>query len=128
MRGVKIYNDNNSTTPDATTAALRAFGEQKNVVLIMGGADKGLDMSALAEEIPKHCKKVILLAGTGTDSILDQLPEASTVGRLSEAVTEAMSSATPGDTILFSPAFASFGLFTNEYDRNDQFVALVGKV
>ncbi len=128
VHGVKIYNDNNSTTPDATIAALRAFGEQKNVVLIMGGADKGLDMSALVEEIPKHCKKVILLAGTGTDRILDQLPESSTVGRLSEAVTEAVKAATPGDTILFSPAFASFGLFTNEYDRNDQFVGLVGKI
>ena len=80
------------------------------------------------EEIPKHCKKVILLAGTGTDRILDQLPESSTVGRLSEAVTEAVKAATPGDTILFSPAFASFGLFTNEYDRNDQFVGLVGKI
>ena len=128
VKGVKIYNDNNSTTPDATIAALRAFGEQKNIILIMGGADKGLDMSALVEEIPQHCKKVILLAGTGTDRIIDQLPAASTVGRLCEAVTEAMSSATPGDTIVFSPAFASFGLFTNEYDRNDQFVELVGKV
>ena len=139
VNGVKIYNDNNSTTPDATIAAIQALRSDQqvhdkqaqgaphnqNVILIMGGADKGLDMSALVQEIPKHCKKVILLVGTGTDRIIDQLPEATPCGRLSEAVSAAFKSATPGDVVVFSPAFASFGLFVNEYDRNDQFVELV---
>jgi UDP-N-acetylmuramoylalanine--D-glutamate ligase len=66
MKGVKIYNDNNATTPEATIAALKALsadrqdldagnppspeatgGHGKNIILIMGGADKGLDMNTL---------------------------------------------------------------------------------
>jgi len=47
------------------------------------------------------------------------------VEALGPAVAAAKAAATAGDTILFSPGFASFGLFKNEYDRNDQFVALV---
>ena len=64
FNGVKIYNDNNATTPDATVAALKALG--KNVILICGGSDKGLDMTALVNKIPKHCKAVILLPGSGS--------------------------------------------------------------
>jgi UDP-N-acetylmuramoylalanine--D-glutamate ligase len=43
---------------------------------------------------------------------------------LDAAVREAVASAEPRDVILFSPAFASFGMFKNEYDRNDQFVRI----
>ncbi len=128
VHGVKIYNDNNSTTPDATLAALRAFGDTSNIILILGGSDKGLDMSALVEEIPKHCKSVLLLPGTGTERIAAHLPQAQTCTSLEEVVADAFAHAAPGDVILFSPAFASFGMFKNEYDRNDQFVALVGKM
>ena len=44
---------------------------------------------------------------------------------LNKAVQEAFASAESGDTILFSPAFASFGMFKNEYDRGDQFNEIV---
>ena len=47
---------------------------------------------------------------------------------LKEAVKEAFKDAKKGDVILFSPAFASFGLFVNEYDRGDQFVRIVKKL
>src|SRR3989338_4903859 len=86
--GVKIYNDNNATTPDATIAALKALRDSRNriqdsrthescllnhesnhIVLIMGGTDKGLDMDKLMAEIPKHCKVVILLRESGTEKI-----------------------------------------------------------
>lgn len=123
---VKVYNDTTATTPEATLAALRALDTgAKNIVLIMGGADKDLDMNALLFEIPKHAKRTILLAGTGTNRVLEFLPEASVFDDLSKAVQEAFLAAGPGDIILFSPAFASFGMFKNEYDRGDQFVALV---
>lgn len=125
--GVKIYNDTNATTPEAALAALEALGEEgkQNIVLIMGGADKGLDMNKLLVEIPKHAKRVILLAGTGTDRVLEFLPEASVFDDFGKAVEEAMHSAKSGDCVLLSPAFASFGMFKNEYDRGDQFNALV---
>lgn len=125
--GVKIYNDNNSTTPEATLAALAALGdkEKKNVILIMGGADKNLDMSRLVAASRDYCKKVFLLAGSGTDRIKKEFPESLIYQTIPDAVKESFTGASEGDVILFSPAFASFGMFKNEYDRNDQFVAAV---
>lgn len=125
VRGVSIYNDNNATSPMATLAGLKAVADGKNVVLIMGGSDKKLDMSPLLTEIPNYAKDVVLLAGTGTDTIKDALPDAPVCANLKAAVDEAFARTENGDVILFSPAFASFGMFKNEYDRNDQFVALV---
>ncbi len=126
LNGVSVYNDTTATTPEATIAGLTALDpeKQKSIVLIMGGADKGLAMDALLQAIPEHCKAVLLLAGTGTDTIRTQIPGASVYSALAEAFTAARSIAQPGDTILFSPAFASFGLFKNEYDRGEQFTTL----
>jgi UDP-N-acetylmuramoylalanine--D-glutamate ligase len=122
-KGVKIYNDNNATTPEATVAALNSFPE-RTIILITGGSDKGLDLDDLIAEILRTCKKVVLLAGTGTAHL-----ESKIVGKvcnsLAEAVQEALSEPKQGDILLFSPGFASFGMFKNEYERNDQFLALV---
>lgn len=138
--GAKVYNDNNSTTPQATLAGLKAFGSPlsggKDIILITGGADKGIAIGELVAAIPTYCKKVILLPGTGTDRLLDDLKNSSVnrtifqeVNSLKEAVRAALENAKRDDIILFSPAFASFGPppggFKNEYDRNDQFVAIV---
>ena len=133
---VKIYNDNNATTPDATIAALRALSADrqdsnkgsKNIVLIMGGADKNLDMNNLLYEIAGVCKRVILLAGSGSNRVAPLMQDVSVYDDLSAAVYEAVSSAAPGDVVLFSPAFASFGMFANEYDRNDQFMKIVQSI
>jgi UDP-N-acetylmuramoylalanine--D-glutamate ligase len=130
---VKIYNDNNATTPQATIAGLKALDTgARNIILILGGADKGLDMSELIEAIPVYCKKVILLPGTGTDRFKLETGDtliyqsvATEVLSLEEALKNALAVGKSGDIILFSPAFASFGLFKNEYDRGDQFVQLV---
>ncbi|MBX4192484.1 UDP-N-acetylmuramoyl-L-alanine--D-glutamate ligase, partial [Candidatus Parcubacteria bacterium] len=114
------YNDNNATTPEATLAALKSFNAP--IILIAGGADKGLDLSVFLEEI-KKCKKVLWLDGSGTKKVN---PSSDLIYQvMSEAVADAFKLATPGDILLFSPAFASFGLFKNEYDRNDQFLAQV---
>ena len=128
IHGVKIYNDNNATTPEATIAALRALHvgfTKPHIVLIMGGADKGLDMNGLLYEIAQSCKRVILLAGSGTDRIAPIMADYSIFDDLGAAVREAVASASDDDVILFSPAFASFGMFKNEYDRNDQFMKLI---
>ncbi len=126
INGIRIYNDNNATTPEATIAALKALdGGKKNIILIMGGADKGLDMSSLWKEIMTRCKDLYFLSGTGIDRIRPQAPHVPVYDSLEEALREAFKGASTGDFILFSPAFASFGLFKNEYDRNDQFMELV---
>ena len=123
-KGVRMYNDNNATTPEATVQGLRAVAEGKNIVLIAGGADKGLELETLVREIALHTKEVLLIPGTGTDKLSRLLPGATNVSTLEEAVSRALQSAENGDVILFSPAFASFGMFQNEYERNDAFVAL----
>lgn len=133
-QGIKIYNDTNATTPDATIAGLRALGnESKRVVLIFGGADKNLEMSKLFENIPEYAKAVVLLPGTGSERIKSgfvnlMVPKKAQVKTLEEAVAKALEFAEAGDSILFSPAFASFGIFTNEFDRGDQFNGIVKKL
>jgi UDP-N-acetylmuramoylalanine--D-glutamate ligase len=130
---VRIYNDNNATEPNATIAGLEALdlGNQ-NIILIAGGADKGVELAQLTEAITAHCKRVILTPGSGTDrltSLLHNTPvNWSIVEHLEAAVAEAKQGSENGDIILFSPAFASFAQYKNEYERNDEFMALVDKV
>ena len=131
-KGISIYNDTTATTPDATIAGLKALSKDKNVVLIMGGADKTLDMSELMKFIPLAAKASFVLPGTGTEKNKGAIQGLEKEGvpvtfcaGLKDAFDGAMSVARPGDVVLFSPAFASFGLFKNEYDRGDQFAALV---
>lgn len=123
---VKIYNDNNATVPQATAVGLRAVGnrDDKNVILIAGGAYKEVEPDVLIETIPEYCKQVILLPGTGTDRLVGKI-EAEVVSTLKEAVERAFECAEPGDVLLFSPAFASFGLYKNEYERNDEFIEII---
>ncbi len=127
--GVSYYNDTTATTPEATLAALRALDTgTANIILIMGGADKALDMNELLFEVPKRSKRTFLLAGTGTSRVLQWLPDASVYDSLEAVLEGAARFAVPGDIILFSPAFASFGMFKNEYDRGEQFNTLVRNI
>jgi UDP-N-acetylmuramoylalanine--D-glutamate ligase len=121
LHGVKIYNDNNATTPDATVAALQAFPDAR-IVLIAGGSDKGIPLDILVEEIEQHTRAVILLPGTGTERLAPKLKSCARANDMTEAAQRAFSNARPGDVLLLSPGFASFGLFTNEYERNDAFL------
>ncbi len=125
VNGVQIYNDNNATAPAATIAALETFPKGKTV-LIMGGADKGVDLTPLERAVNEYTKAVILLPGTGTDKLKEVV--GVTAKNLKDAVQKALKVAEKGDIVLFSPALASFGLFKNEYDRNDQFMEIVKKL
>ncbi|MEK7530568.1 MAG: UDP-N-acetylmuramoyl-L-alanine--D-glutamate ligase [Patescibacteria group bacterium] len=130
VHGVTYYNDTTSTSPDATLAALQALKKEgaSKVILIFGGADKTLDMSALAKVIPQLTKHAVLLAGTGADVLLADFPSLADIqvcDRLQDAFHDAVQHASSGDSIVLSPGFASFGMFKNEYDRGDQFTALV---
>lgn len=129
---VRIYNDNNATTPQATLAALEALDlGNKNIILVAGGADKGIPLEGLVAAITEHCKQVILTPGTGTDRLLTIINDSKqpiVVEDLGKAFEEARLAAENGDIILFSPAFASFGQYNNEYERNDEFMSLVEKI
>ncbi len=131
VHGIKIYNDNNATTPEATVAGLEALGsKKKNIILIAGGSDKNLPLGALVKAITMHTKYIVLLAGTGTNKLLNEKIKTDTiiVANIKDAVSTAIQSAKKGDIVLLSPGFASFGMFINEYDRNDQFMKIVRKL
>lgn len=145
-KGIKIYNDNNATTPEATIAGIEALLSSPqvrlvgnptksdlgpNIILICGGADKGLDLSNFVKVVNKNCKAVVLLKGTGTSKLIKDYElgiKNELVDNLKEAVCKALSQAEKGDIILFSPAFASFGMFNNEYERNDEFIKIIKKL
>lgn len=139
IKGVKIYNDNNATTPEATSAGLTALApgkrqkaKGKSVILIAGGNDKNIPLDGLIRGIKKFTKTVYLIPGNGTDRLValcqgKKIP-VFLVRNLKHGVHESMHVAKKGDTILFSPAFSSFGLYKNEYERNDEFVSLIKKL
>ncbi len=120
VRGIKIYNDNNATTPDATVAGLKALAGS-SIILISGGSDKNLPLDVLEDEMGK-CKSIILLPGTGSDRLKIKSEK---VSNLKDAVGKAVAVASAGDVILFSPGFASKSQYNNEYERNDEFIKII---
>ena len=131
-KGIKVYNDNNATTPEATIAGIKAFspkqGFGKKIVLICGGVDKKLDLTNFVKVINKNCKFVSLIPGTGTNILLREyeLKIPYEVGKdFKDVIQKAITYAKKGDIVLFSPAFASFGMFNNEYERNDLFMKII---
>lgn len=129
LEGVKYFNDTAATTPEAALFGLSSFSEP--VVLICGGSDKNLDMDVFGREITKKAKAVVFLRGMATEKIIHcaqkHLEEShkkhdfKVVDSMNKAVELARMEADPGDVVLLSPGAASFGLFTNEFDRGDQF-------
>lgn len=126
---VRYYNDTTATIPESVIAALRFFSEP--VILIAGGSDKRLEFSALAKEILKRSKGLILFKGEATEKLLQALKNKLPLKRkdcvfemvesMDKAVELASQCAEVGDVVLLSPGAASFGIFQNEFDRGDQF-------
>jgi UDP-N-acetylmuramoylalanine--D-glutamate ligase len=129
--GVEFYDDGNSTTPEATLAALAALAPKgRPIILIAGGSDKDLDFSALAPEIMRRVKALVLFSGKATEKIEALLPNdfpRTIASSMNQAFAAARGAVAPGDIMLLSPAATSFGIFKNEYDRSDQFKAAVEK-
>ncbi|MBK5215204.1 MAG: hypothetical protein JJE53_00120 [Candidatus Pacebacteria bacterium] len=133
-KGIKIYNDNNATTPEATVAGIEALSSartvlaEKKIVLICGGADKNLLLDNLIKKVNQNCKFVSLISGSGTNKFLSSHKlkvESYQAKDLKDAIKKALEKAKKGDIVLFSPAFASFGMFNNEYERNDLFMKII---
>jgi UDP-N-acetylmuramoylalanine--D-glutamate ligase len=126
-RGVKYYNDTAATMPDAAIAAIKTFSQKyskKNIFLISGGQDKGLDYAEMIKEINKSIKNLILLPGTASDKIEKKIGSKVNlmkVNSMEEAVEKADTLVKPGGIVLLSPGAASFNLFKNEFDRGRKF-------
>ncbi len=121
IESVKYVNDSKGTNVGAVAAALASCGNR--VVLIAGGRDKESDFSLLAEQVRKHVHHLILI-GEAADSIEAELGSLVPVIRadsMSEAVSRASEVARPGDTVLLSPACASFDMYAGYAHRGDVF-------
>lgn len=124
--GVAYINDSKATNVDAVYYALDAMPD--SVVWIAGGQDKGNDYAPL---LPLVEQKVHALVALGADNakLLEAfgptVAKAVEARSAEEAVKQAAALAKPGDTVLLSPACASFDLFKNYEDRGEQFKAAV---
>lgn len=132
-RGRSFYNDSKATTPEAAIAALRAFSQP--VVLLAGGSDKGVDLSAFAAEIARRCQAVALIGQTAAalDRLIAQAAPAGLPSRylapdFRSAVAWSVAQAAEGDIILLSPGCASFGWFRDYEDRGEQFQRAVAEL
>ena len=122
VHGIDFINDSKATNVNACWFALESM--TKAVVWIVGGVDKGNDYSELAEMVDEKVKAIICLGENNQNIIdafkdkVDTIVQAST---MSEAVNQSFSLANKGETVLLSPACASFDLFANYEDRGFQF-------
>jgi UDP-N-acetylmuramoylalanine--D-glutamate ligase len=125
-RLLSFYNDSAATIPEATVQAVKSI--EQPVVLIMGGTDKNIDFSPLAE-VARAPRAIVLLAGSGTEKIRSLLDSEGIAykgpfGDLARAVDTAITAAGGGQepaAVLFSPGCTSFGMFRNEFDRGAKF-------
>ncbi|MCK9180457.1 MAG: UDP-N-acetylmuramoyl-L-alanine--D-glutamate ligase [Bacteroides sp.] len=122
VRGVDYINDSKATNVNSCWYALNSI--KTKIVLILGGTDKGNDYNEISELIEEKCSGLIFL---GKDnSKLQRFFKAYNVPQkeaksMQEAVNIAYTIGKKGETVLLSPACASFDLFTSYEDRGDQF-------
>ena len=121
LRGVAYINDSKGTNVDATIKALESVPAP--VILIAGGREKGGAYPGLAEAVRRKAKRVILLgeARVRLRAVLAGSCPISEAASLRDAVRDAAKTAAAGDTVLLSPACASFDMFTDYKDRGRQF-------
>lgn len=130
VENVEYYNDSSSISPDSTLSALKSLSNNKNVILILGGAYTGYDYSVLLKEISKYTKTVILLPGSGSLGIRPSLESLNDcqfvqVPSLDQALFYARDNAIKGDIVLFSPAFDAVGIDISRKERGEKFIKLV---
>jgi UDP-N-acetylmuramoylalanine--D-glutamate ligase len=128
--GVAYVNDSKATNPDAVIKALTAF--DGGVRLILGGSLKGGSFAALADAVAAGPVARCYLIGQAAETIAAELELAGAdfaiCGTLDAAVAAAASDAVPGDTVLLSPACASFDQFRDFEQRGERFCEIVAGV
>lgn len=128
---VAFYDDSMATTPEAAAASLAAFDHP--VVLLAGGAGKGLDYGVLADAIVRHPVRAVVLIGQDAGRIAAALAAAGFAAHrvvdggtsMDAAVRSAHGRARRGDVVLLAPACASFDMFDDYAHRGAAFAAAV---
>ncbi len=124
-QGAAWYNDSKATNVDAVFYALDSFTH--DIIWIAGGVDKGNDYSMIDDLVSQRVKLLISL-GKDNKPLEDFFEDKVPVKRaysMDEAVSIASQNAGSGDTVLLSPACASFDLFKNYEERGNQFIETV---
>jgi len=126
INDVTYINDSKATNVNSTWYALESVNT--DVVLIMGGVDKGNDYEMLRDLVKSKVKAIICLGKDNKrihDAFEDDVEVIVNTFSAEEAVQVAYHLAKKGNTVLLSPACASFDLFKNYEDRGNQFKAAV---
>lgn len=129
VRGVRYINDSKGTNPDAAVKAVLSF---ENIILLAGGYDKGASYEDFVAAFEGRVKALILMGVTApairraAESV--GYTEIYDVEDMREAVEKAASIAAEGDTVLLSPACASWGMYPNFEVRGDDFRSQVQKL
>jgi len=121
VEGVVYINDSKATNLHALESALA--GQETPAVLIVGGKDKGLDYSEVAEAVAAGAKYAICIGEIGEEISKAWLHvvDCSVCGDLESAIDAARRIAEPGDSVLFSPGTSSFDMFSSYVERGDAF-------
>jgi UDP-N-acetylmuramoylalanine--D-glutamate ligase len=122
FQGVTYINDSKGTNVDAVVKSLEGF-KDNSVVLIAGGRDKDSDFTPLKKQIEVKCRALVLI-GEAADKIEAKAPASLNCKRatdMMDAVQKAAELAQSGDTVLLSPACASFDMFRDFEERGEFF-------
>jgi UDP-N-acetylmuramoylalanine--D-glutamate ligase len=127
--GVRWYNDSKGTNVGATLAAIDGLGPEieGKLVLIAGGVGKNADFSPLVPAITKYVKTVILIgeAAPVLAGVLGDRVDVVLADSMQAAIVNAAKIAVAGDSVLLSPACASFDMFNNFEHRGNVFTEVV---
>ena len=123
--GVTYINDSKATNLDAVEKGLLA--QNKSVILIAGGKDKGFTFETLRPLVSEKVRAAILIGEMAARIAQDWAGAVpcEIAHSLADAVERAHGMAKPGEVVLFSPGTSSFDMFKSYADRGDQFRALV---
>jgi UDP-N-acetylmuramoylalanine--D-glutamate ligase len=126
--GIRWVDDSKGTNVDATAKSLEGR-PPKSVLLILGGRDKHGDFAALRDVVRATARTVFTIgeAATAIERALEGTTRVEACGTMGEAVARAARLARPGDTVLLSPACASFDQYRNFEERGRHFAALARK-
>ncbi|HEV7238988.1 MAG TPA: UDP-N-acetylmuramoyl-L-alanine--D-glutamate ligase [Thermoanaerobaculia bacterium] len=126
LEGVRWVNDSKGTNVDATLASLEGF-DGGRVILILGGKDKAGEFERMRDLVTAKARTVLTI-GSAADRVTSALEGATEIvpaGDMQHAIEWARANAKEGDTVLLSPACASFDQYRNFEHRGEHFEELV---